>query len=92
MSTLPREKIAARLQQLPSLPQAVSELLSSFANDDVDVDHIARLIARDQALTARTLRVANSSFMACKARCLPFRKPWSCWAFGPCAAWCWPLV
>ena len=68
MSTLPREKIAARLQQLPSLPQAVSELLSSFANDDVDVDHIARLIARDQALTARTLRVANSSFYGLQSK------------------------
>jgi len=62
MTTLSREQIATRLQHLPSLPQAVSELLSSFADENVDIDRIARLISHDQALAARILRVANSSF------------------------------
>lgn len=62
MNLLTREQVAARLKQLPSLPSAVSELLSSFANEDVDVDRIVSQIAHDQALTARVLRVANSSF------------------------------
>lgn len=56
------DEIRTRLHQLPSLPQAVAELLASMGDDDVDVDRIARQIARDQSLTARVLRVANSSF------------------------------
>lgn len=62
MTTLNKAKVASQLQLLPSLPGVVSDLLSSFASDDVDVEHVARQIARDQALTARVLRVANSSF------------------------------
>lgn len=68
MSTLRREDVAARLKQLPSLPNVVSELLSSFTAEDIDVDMIARQIARDQALTARVLRVANSSFYGLQNR------------------------
>lgn len=62
MSVLHKDKIALRLQQLPPLPRVVSELLSSFANEEVDVEQIARQISHDQAITARVLRVANSSF------------------------------
>jgi putative nucleotidyltransferase with HDIG domain len=62
MTQLHREQVIARLKQLPSLPLAVSEVLASFANEDIDVDRVAQLIARDQGLTARVLRVANSSF------------------------------
>ena len=62
MTLLNKTKVASQLQLLPSLPGVVSELLSSFASDDVDVDQVARQIARDQALAARVLRVANSSF------------------------------
>jgi len=68
MTALSRTQVTARLKQLPSLPSAVSDLLASFSHDDVDVDHIARQIAHDQGLTARVLRVANSSFygLQCK--------------------------
>jgi len=68
MTTLRREDVAAHLKQLPSLPNVVAELLSSFSAEDVDVDLIARQIARDQALTARVLRVANSSFYGLQHR------------------------
>lgn len=60
--TLDREQVLARLKQLPALPSAITELLASFGNEDVDVGSIARKIALDQGLTARVLRVANSSF------------------------------
>lgn len=56
------DQVRARIKQLPALPSAVADLLASMGNDDVDVDRIARQIARDQGLTARVLRVANSSF------------------------------
>lgn len=62
MIPLDREQILAHMRQLPPLSPVVAELLASFADDDVDCGRIARQIARDQALTARVLRVANSSF------------------------------
>ena len=61
-SLLTHDQVRARLNQLPSLPSVVAELLVSISNDDADVDQIARQIAKDQGLTARVLRVANSSF------------------------------
>lgn len=68
MTQLSREQVVTRLRQLPSLPAVVVELLSSFANEDVDVDHIAHQIARDQGLAARVLRVANSSFYGLQSK------------------------
>lgn len=62
MSQLDREQVLARLKQLPSLPSAVSGVLASFTSEDMDVEAIAAQIAKDQGLTARVLRVANSSF------------------------------
>ncbi|MDP3539680.1 MAG: HDOD domain-containing protein [Azonexus sp.] len=62
MNVLDHDRVLARLKQLPSLPTAITELLASFGDEDVDIGRIGRLIARDQGLTARVLRVANSSF------------------------------
>lgn len=68
MSNLDRQAVAARLRQLPALPSAVTELIASFDNEDVDVGTIAHRIGRDQGLTARVLRVANSSFYGLQSR------------------------
>lgn len=62
MMALDRERVLARLRQLPALPTAITELLATFGDEEVDVGSIARKIALDQGLTARVLRVANSSF------------------------------
>lgn len=68
MTMLQREQVLARLKQLPSLPASIADLLASFADDDVDVERISRQLARDQGLTARVLRVANSSFYGLQSR------------------------
>jgi putative nucleotidyltransferase with HDIG domain len=62
MSPLDRDQVLAHLKQLPSLPTVITELLASFGDEEVDVGLIARQIGHDQGLTARVLRVANSSF------------------------------
>lgn len=54
--------IVKKIHDLPALPTVVAELLSSIDQEDIDIDAIAAKIARDQALTAKTLRLANSSF------------------------------
>jgi len=44
------------------LSAVVTELLNSIDHEEIDVDSIAVKISHDQALTAKTLRLANSSF------------------------------
>ncbi len=52
----------SRIHHLPSLPIVVLELLASVDQEDTNLDDLAQKIAHDQAITARTLRLANSSF------------------------------
>lgn len=68
MTLLTQEQIVARLKVLPALPSVVCELLASFGNEEMDVGQLSRQISRDQALTARLLRVANSSFYGLQSR------------------------
>src|SRR5262245_58414477 len=61
-----RELMAA--DQLPSPPEVAQRMLVAVNRDDVRVQDLAKLIARDQALTARLLRLANSAFFAIRSR------------------------
>jgi HD-like signal output (HDOD) protein len=47
---------------LPTIPKVVQEVIDSFNNDDVSIDEIARKLAADQVLSAKLLRLANSSY------------------------------
>jgi putative nucleotidyltransferase with HDIG domain len=62
------EQAVANLRDLPTLPMVVSELISSFDQADVSVDELAGKVAQDQALTAKTLRLANSSFYGLQSK------------------------
>lgn len=61
MSTLVLDDIVRNLQDLPSLPAVVMELLGAIDQEDVDISVLAKKVSHDQALTAKTLRLANSS-------------------------------
>lgn len=61
MNTLHLEELANKLEDLPSLPAVVMELLSVIDQEDADISVLAKKVALDQALTAKTLRLANSS-------------------------------
>jgi putative nucleotidyltransferase with HDIG domain len=61
MSALVLDDILKDLQDLPSLPAVVMELLTSIDQEDVDISVLAKKVSHDQALTAKTLRLANSS-------------------------------
>ena len=52
------------LQQhaLPTIPKVVQEVIESFNNDRVSVEEIAKKLAADQVLSAKILRLANSSY------------------------------
>ncbi|MES2130222.1 MAG: HDOD domain-containing protein [Pseudomonadota bacterium] len=61
MTTLVLDDIVRTLQDLPSLPAVVMELLGAIDQDDIDIGVLAKKVSLDQALTAKTLRLANSS-------------------------------
>jgi putative nucleotidyltransferase with HDIG domain len=61
MSVLSPEQLAQGVQDLPSLPAVVMELLGSIEQENIDISVLARKVSYDQALTAKTLRLANSS-------------------------------
>jgi putative nucleotidyltransferase with HDIG domain len=61
MSALSLDQVVCSVQDLPSLPAVVMELLSSIEQDDIDISVLAKKVSYDQALTAKTLRLANSS-------------------------------
>lgn len=55
------EQLVQGIQDLPSLPVVVMDLLGSLEDDDVDISVLARKVSHDAALTAKTLRLANSA-------------------------------
>lgn len=55
------DAVLSHLQDLPSLPAVVMELLGCIDQEDVDISVLAKKVSHDQALTAKTLRLANSS-------------------------------
>lgn len=68
MNTLTVAEVMSEIVRLPSLPAVVLEILASFENEDVDIDRLVAELHEDQALTARVLRLANSSFYGLERR------------------------
>jgi len=62
------DALLAGLDDLPSLPAVVMELLGSIDADDADMALLARKVLADGALTAKTLRLANSSAVGLQVR------------------------
>jgi putative nucleotidyltransferase with HDIG domain len=60
--------VLIHLQSLPTLSSVVLDLLNSVDQDDIDLATLARKISHDQALTAKTLRFANSSFFGSQSK------------------------
>lgn len=57
-----RDELLAALRDLPPLPSVVLELIESLGHEELSAAQYAAKISRDQALAAKTLRLANSSF------------------------------
>lgn len=65
MSTSKTDRLFHRLshvENLPSMPPVVAEALHLLSQPEVSAANLAHLIERDQALTSRLLRIANSPF------------------------------
>jgi putative nucleotidyltransferase with HDIG domain len=68
MNTLDINQVVKSIRDLPALPSIVMDLISSFEREDVDVTTLAEKMSRDQAMAAKTLRLANSSFYGLPAK------------------------
>ncbi|MEM5787233.1 MAG: HDOD domain-containing protein [Syntrophobacteraceae bacterium] len=59
-----REYASSEKLILPVFPAIAVELQQVMAEEDVALDHIARIIGRDQALASQVLKLANSAFFS----------------------------
>jgi putative nucleotidyltransferase with HDIG domain len=62
------EDLLGGVDDLPSLPAVVMELLGSIDEEDIDMAALAKKVSGDPALTAKTLRLANSSAFALQVK------------------------
>lgn len=60
--------VLAQIARLPPLSAVALQLLQSLDDEGADTERLSRLIATDQILAARLLRVANSSFYGMQGR------------------------
>ncbi|MDX9703490.1 MAG: HDOD domain-containing protein [Candidatus Auribacterota bacterium] len=56
------EEMIARVDDLPALPSVVNQILTLIEDDTTNASNLERYLRQDQALTARLLRIVNSSF------------------------------
>ena len=56
------ENIVARIQEVPSLPSTLTDVLGTIDCPESTIDEIAREIKKDQSLTVNVLKIANSAF------------------------------
>ena len=59
---LTTQAIESGIRDLPPLPAVVAEIIASTRNEQLDVQDLATKISHDVALSARTLKLANSPF------------------------------
>lgn len=56
------KRVAEETMTLPTFPVVASRLIEEVARPDATSEEIARIVSLDPALTARTLKLANSDF------------------------------
>jgi diguanylate cyclase (GGDEF)-like protein len=59
--------IAARIDQLPTLPGVALRLLKAIQEPDPNINEISRILSSDPSLTSKILKLVNSSFYSLRA-------------------------
>ncbi|BBB61520.1 histidine kinase [Undibacterium sp. KW1] len=62
MNTISLTQIIDSVKDLPTLPAIVMELLNNIDNEELNMHDLAQKVSHDMALTAKTLRYANSPY------------------------------
>lgn len=60
--TVDIRRVVERIQNLPTLPVVVAQILKVVGDDESGASDIQQILRRDQALTAKIMRLVNSSF------------------------------
>jgi len=60
--------IVKHIKDLPTLPEVAHELLAELDDDESSLESISEKIAMDQAITAKVLKLANSSHFGINSR------------------------
>ncbi|NMM27631.1 MAG: HDOD domain-containing protein [Glaciimonas sp.] len=55
-------EILSKIHALPSWPAVVMQLLGSIGQSNADINQLSAMVSKDQALSAKALHLANSSF------------------------------
>jgi putative nucleotidyltransferase with HDIG domain len=67
------DEVLEQLQHLPALPTVAQELFT-MSDDEVDVQLLVQRVSQDQALAAKALQIANSSFYGAQAKVTTLRQ------------------
>lgn len=57
------ERLISRMDRIPTVPVLYTKVLAELARADASIHFLGRLIAREPAMTAKLLQIANSSFV-----------------------------
>lgn len=68
ISAVQIDEILARAEKLPSLPGVVRELMHALSREHPNTQEVAHLLAVDQSLAARALKLANSAYYSQRSR------------------------
>jgi HD-like signal output (HDOD) protein len=60
--------LIARIRYVPSPPAIYSQIATEIGSHDVGVERVGELIARDPAITAKVLQLANSAFFGVRRK------------------------
>jgi len=71
------------VDRLPSAPEIAQRLLVAINREDTHIGHLTTLIVRDQSLTARLLRLANSAFFSIRTRVTSIQQATTLLGFAP---------
>lgn len=64
MTLLSLTQIIDSVRDLPTPPVVVMDILNNIDKDDLDISELTEKVNQDPALTAKTLRIANSAYYA----------------------------
>lgn len=62
------KRIVSSMTSLPSIPSVYLELMEALQAPDPSIQDVARIIAKDTAMTAKVLQLANSAFFGAQRR------------------------
>lgn len=62
MAIADAQSLLDHVNNLPTVPKAIRDLMVEFDKPETDVDRVSRLVGTDPVLSAKLLRLANSAF------------------------------